>query len=438
MAAAGEAHITCLGGKTFAADAVCAALDTLRGARVVTIRFFETDGIPASALSHHPSLRQLDFSNCAVPPQCDLAGYTQLHGLRELTFYIEDESHVPDTPYQLQHLQPLSQLEVLDIEELHTEGADATLAALQRLQELGLSGGDLHMVPASMASLTRLARLDLSDTRVSGGWQHLPLQLEHLYLRNIGLTTVPPELSRLSHLTELDLSGNRQLVGGSLQVLARLGSLLKLDMVRCGLDNAGLVVELPTTLDTLGLLWNELTAVPAALAPLTGLTGLNLIYNKLAGGWQHLSGMQQLASLSVDHCCLSAVPLVLSQLTALTWLGMRSNPIASGWQHLSLLPLRYVLTDDPAHAIRRFCSVPFWCLNLCEQQLPVHRRIRRLRRPGAARHPRGPAGATAVRCARVADAIRLCRHSSRRRLSCVVSLNLPCCAAASWAALSAG
>ena len=131
-----------------------------------------------------------------------------------------------------------------------------------------------------MARLTRLTFLNLSCTRVSGGWQHLPQQLKHLYLMGIGLTSMPPELTRLSHPVELVLSVNLQLTGASLQVLGRL----------------------------------------------------DLIMNDLAGGWQHLDGMQQLAHLSLMCCRMMAVPPVFSQLRAVTSLSMVGNPIVSGWQ----------------------------------------------------------------------------------------------------------
>ena len=45
------------------------------------------------------------------------------------------------------------------------------------------------------------------------------------------------------------------------------------------------------------------------------------------------------------------MPQVLSQLTALTSLSIQDNPIAGGWEYLSLLPLRELETDDPAHCI---------------------------------------------------------------------------------------
>ena len=194
-----------------------------------------------------------------------------------------------------------------------------------------------------MASLNRLTRLVLEQSEVSGGWQHLPLQLEYLNLRWIGLTSVPTELSRLSRLTELDLSWN-ELEGGSLHVLQCMCSL---GLHQCEVGDAGLAMELVTTLQSLSLDENRLTAVPAALGPLTGLTELGLSRNQLAGGWQHLVSMQQLVSLSVERCGLTAVPQVLLELTALTSLDMNDNPIASGWQHLSLLPLLDVVHRDP-------------------------------------------------------------------------------------------
>ena len=88
-----------------------------------------------------------------MPPLCDLAGHTQLHGLRELVCSCSP----PGSPsYQLQHTQPLSQLEVVDLPRVRTDGVDSALALLTRLRELGLTWSDLRTVPADMASLTRL------------------------------------------------------------------------------------------------------------------------------------------------------------------------------------------------------------------------------------------------------------------------------------------
>ena len=117
------------------------------------------------------------------------------------------------------------------------------------------------------------------------------------------LPSVPPELSRLSRLTELSLRGNEQLEGG-LEALSHLSSLVSLNIDQGRLGNAGLDVALPTTLDALDLAGSSLTAVPATLAALTGLKVLDLGYNRLSGGWQHLAGMRQLAYLSVYGCGL--------------------------------------------------------------------------------------------------------------------------------------
>ena len=327
--AAGEAHIhfpmVCPWVPSIDAS-VCAALDALRGARVVAI--FSNYGIPANALSHHPSLRRLDFFICPMPPLRDLAGYSQLHGLRELVCfeYLEE-----DDPHQLQHAQPLSQLEVLGVWGMQTVGADATLAALTRLRELNLSHSDLLTLPASMASLRYLTFLDFTGTRVAGGWQHLPLQLEHLDLSIMELPTVPLQLSRLSRLTELSLRGNEQLEGGS-EALSHLCSLQKLNLDSCCL---GLAVELSPALQLLDISATRLTVVPQVFLQLTAMTSLNMQYNRIASGWQHLAGMQQLETLVLHHCSLTSVPQVFSQLTAMTYLDIRSNPIASGWQHLA-------------------------------------------------------------------------------------------------------
>ena len=305
-----------------------AVLDTLRGTSVVALDFHQGGVIPASALSHHTSLTRLYFFHSEMPPLRDLAGLTQLHGLRELVCYF-GHFDPPRHQLQLQHSPPLSQLEVLDIDGMQIAGADAGLAALTRLRELRLENSDLRAVPASMASLARLTRLTLNaswDLDLAGGWQHLPLQLEVLNLSFVGVAAVSPELTRLTCLTQLDLAGN-----------------LKYE--------DGLDVALPTTLHILDISHNSRTVVPAALARLTGLRVLYTDANPLAGGWQHLAGMKQLEELSLNNCGLTAVPEVLSQLTALTSIDVSDNPIASGWQHLSLLQLNRLQADDDVHRI---------------------------------------------------------------------------------------
>ena len=358
----------------------CSALDALRGARITTFRIWgaEEDHIPASALSYHPYLRRLEFEDRDMPPLRDLASYTELHGLRELVCVFTNVEPYSCPHRQLQYAASLTQLEVLDVDEMVTVGADATLAVLPRLRELNLHRSDLGTVPASMASLTRLTRLSLSCSKVVDGWQHLPLQLEVLDMSwlQVDLATMPPELFRLTCLTELDLSASLRA------------------------DNAGLGAALPPALRRLDLSNNHLETVPAALAPLISLTYLDLRSNWLAGGiwrhlasmkqlahlsasgcglvvvprvfsqlaaltsldmsynrnmysWQHLGSMQQLAHLSAKDCGLAAVPPVFSQLTALTRLDLEKNPIVSDWQHLSLLALHCLLCDDRAHRFYR-------------------------------------------------------------------------------------
>ena len=294
-----------------------AALDALLGTSVVAIEFSDCVVIPASTLSHHPSLTRLCFDHSEVTPLRDLAGFTQLHGLRELVCIFQGPNP-PRHQLQLQHALPLSQLEVLDIDGMQIVGADAGLAALTRLRELRLSNSDLRTVPASMASLTRLTRLSLdAAAQGAGGWRHLPLQLEYLKIIGLygGLTAMPPELSRLTRLSQLDVSWN-------------------------DLGDAGPDVALPTnlaaTLQLLDISFNSLTEVPAALAPMTGLRQLNLSGNyHIAGSWQHLTGMKQLERLRLTDCDLAAVPEVLSQLTALTSVDLSRILIASDWQHPS-------------------------------------------------------------------------------------------------------
>ncbi|KAI7841744.1 hypothetical protein COHA_004610 [Chlorella ohadii] len=75
-----------------------------------------------------------------------------------------------------------------------------------------------------------------------------------------------------------------------------------------------------------------LTEVPAAVAALTALTLLQLGFNQLTGGFDHLRPPAQLQVLWLHANDLAEVPPVVAALTALQHLSL-GNP-QSGWQHL--------------------------------------------------------------------------------------------------------
>lgn len=114
---------------------VCAVLDGLRGARIKGVIVQRT-----------------------LPPELHrLSGLTQLRELRCSAYNLGRRP-------QLAHVQPLAQLEVLEVMGMATAHANAVLAALPQLRDLSVMDSDLPAVPASAAGLSQLTRLSLFGT----------------------------------------------------------------------------------------------------------------------------------------------------------------------------------------------------------------------------------------------------------------------------------
>lgn len=151
------------------------------------------------------------------------------------------------------------------------------------------------------------------------------------------LWALPATLTRLTALTRLHMSGQNQLNDSRL---------------------LGQILQPLALLRELGLSDSELAAIPAALSCCTQLTRLDLDYNELADGWQHLQPLTQLQHLvltgahdlaagshhlaalrllrwlDLSQCGLAEVPAALSALMALQHLDLSGNRFEGGFDHL--------------------------------------------------------------------------------------------------------
>ena len=170
-----------------------------------------------------------------------------------LTRLLLDFSPLPQGGWQ--HMQPLRQLQHLSARRCGLEAVPAELAGLPlttldlgsnedlqggfgqlqqlsgTLRELVLDCAALEQLPAAVAALTAVSRLDCTSRslggNLAGGWQHLaPLaqQLRELGLGRGRLEELPEELSLLTALTKLCVRDNILLEGG----WQRLAPLLQL------------------------------------------------------------------------------------------------------------------------------------------------------------------------------------------------------------------
>ena len=96
----------------------------------------------------------------------------------------------------------MAQLTQLNLAETYLQAGWQHLPQL--LRQLSLATCGLHEIPAELTGLTLLLQLDLSDNdSINGGWQHLPRQLQQLNLLHCGLQQVPAALAG----RELNITG---------------------------------------------------------------------------------------------------------------------------------------------------------------------------------------------------------------------------------------
>lgn len=61
----------------------------------------------------------------------------------------------------------------------------------RQLRQLGLANCNLKKVPAQLAGLTQVSKLELSHNGINCGWQYVPQQLQQLDLGYCDLQQVP-------------------------------------------------------------------------------------------------------------------------------------------------------------------------------------------------------------------------------------------------------
>lgn len=146
-------------------------------------------------------------------------------------------------------------------------------------KDLDLSGSYLKDVPAVIAEMPWLQRLDLSDNELEcipetiGALQ----QLRDLDVHNNWLRDLPPELANLRHLQRLDLGDND--VAQIPAVICQLADLISLDLSDNSLVHISAELGNLTHLQELDLSTNELETIPEALSELTNLQKLDLSDN---------------------------------------------------------------------------------------------------------------------------------------------------------------
>jgi internalin A len=209
-----------------------------------------------------------------------------------------------------------------------------------------VSGNKLKDLPAELANLVNLRKLDLSGNP----WEKLPdvvlqlRQLEQLKLIRVDWQEIPEEIAQLSQLTELDLSHNQ--ITQIPEAIAQLSQLTELDLSHNQITQIPEAIAQLSQLTQLYLTGNRITQIPEALAQLSHLTELYLSDNQITQIPEALAQLSQLTQLYLSSNQITEIPEALAQLSQLTQLhltGNRITQIPEALAQLSQLTQLYLL-----------------------------------------------------------------------------------------------
>ncbi|XP_072978699.1 receptor kinase-like protein Xa21 [Typha angustifolia] len=201
------------------------------------------------------------------------------------------------------------------------------------LNSLDLAGS----VSPSIANLTFLNSLDLSNNQLHGLVPHELGSLSHLKLLNLSFNSlegsIPASISNCTYLQNLHLNSNH--LRGSIPSNLSLCSDLRSINLRNNKIGGGIPLEIGglVNLERLSLAYNLLQGpIPDLIGKLQNLRALELSENGISGAIPHSIGnLSKLVSLLVDNTSLSGpIPSTMSMLSSLATLSLAGNYLQGG------------------------------------------------------------------------------------------------------------
>jgi hypothetical protein len=195
----------------------------------------------------------------------------KLAGLKNLSVFSNRLSSLPDS------LSNLTQLEGLNVSHNQLNALPECVGGFTKLTYLSITGGQTAL-PACLAALTNLERLDLPQLDAPPDWVRTLKRLKHITVFAADMTSLE-WLSLYAGLESLQIYGAKPEV---LQhSLGKLTGLKKLILYSCNLIKLPEWIFELTQLESLDLGHNELKEVPAWLTHLVHLQRLDLDRNPL-------------------------------------------------------------------------------------------------------------------------------------------------------------
>ena len=260
----------------------------------------------------------------SLPPE----KWSKLENLEKLTM---TSSSLKKFLKSIAKITALNKLDLSDNSEIKRLPEDIG-SKLKNLEELYMSCCDLQKLPISLGYLTALKKLHLrGNSKLKSLPKDIWSKLEHLEeldLRCCGLQQLPISLGNLTALKKLDLCGNSKLKSLPEDIWSKLQNMEELDLRWCNLK------QLPSSLSSLTVLTKIALSGNRELKSLPGDIGTKL---------------QNLEELHLRWCKLQQLPSSLSNLTVLKKLDVSGNSelkslpgdIGTKLQNLEELELRW-------------------------------------------------------------------------------------------------
>ncbi|KAK9872253.1 hypothetical protein WA026_017054 [Henosepilachna vigintioctopunctata] len=286
----------------------------------------------------------------------------QLFQCIDLKYLNVGDNEINSLPPLISKLSNLQML-ILSKNALVIESMSPNMDKLSKLTTLDISMNDLGKVPDSLMNLINLQQLYLNDI----GIEYIPANigrlsnLKILELRDNYVEELPKSIKRLTNLQRLDVSDN------NLNLVEEIGeshnNLTELWLNGNNIDKLPETIIHLKKLNDLDASYNCLKSVPKDIGQCTKITNLILSFNNLDSLPRSIGNMRNLQILKLEGNCLDELPESISKLNNLEELNVQNNSlisIPSGIGHLRKLGTLIASNNRLSHLPTEIGS----CLNL--------------------------------------------------------------------------
>jgi len=246
----------------------------------------------------------------------------------------------------------LTRLERLNISNNELTVLPDFMGQFEHLRSLAADGNRLKALPDSFVNLTRLVGLDVSSNRLSAlpEWIGQLTQLRTLVASHNHLVMLPESTGQLAQLDRLDVSRNHLL-----KLPESLGQLTRLKMVDAAINRLTAIPDSISRLSQLQFLdigVNRLTTLPTTLCHVTSLENFYIGENLLTVLPDGIEKLIQLRCLDISYNRLTTLPESLRELSSLNELYLHGNDqLGIPSEVLGPLPLKQSKERPAAGAI---------------------------------------------------------------------------------------